>query len=107
MPPPRGGERGPFRLSDTDALLSEFLTAGFAASAEPVTVTYEFLSVADTVDYCRATSSPVSALLAERPELPEAAVWERLAELMAIRTAPDGTVRLDNRAVVISAAVSG
>jgi hypothetical protein len=51
------------------------------------------------VDYCRATSGPIAALLREVPDLDPEAVWGAVAQALAPLAGPGGAVAMDNRAV--------
>lgn len=100
LAPPRAGERGPFRLAGPDQVPNALRAAGFRAiEAVEVTVRYRFEDVAACVDFCRATSSPITALLQEIPDLDPEAVWAAVARALAPLAGPGGVVALDNRAI--------
>jgi SAM-dependent methyltransferase len=98
--PPRAGERGPFRLGEPDAVPAALRAAGFhEVETADVTVRHRFEDVAACVDYCRATSGPIAALLREVPDLDPEAVWDAVAKALAPLAGPGGAVAMDNRAV--------
>jgi enediyne biosynthesis protein CalE5 len=98
--PPRAGERGPFRLGLPDAVPAALRAAGFRdIETVDVTVRYRFEDLPACVDYCRATSGPIAALLREVPDLDPEAVWDAVARAIEPLAGPGGVVALDNRAV--------
>lgn len=100
LAPPVAGEGGPFRLAPADAVPNALRAAGFHdVETADVTVRYRFEDLSACVDFCRATSSPVTALLREVPDLDPEAVWAAVARALAPRVGPGGAVALDNRAV--------
>jgi len=100
LAPPVAGEAGPFRLAVPDAVPNALRAAGFNdVTAADATVRYRFESLAACVDYCRATSSPITALLREVPDLDPEAVWAAVARDIARLAGPGGAVALRGRAV--------
>jgi len=98
--PPRAGERGPFRLGLPDAVPAALRAAGFHdIETADVTVRHRFEDLAACVDYCRATSGPIAALLREVPDLDPEVVWDAVAKALAPLAGPGGAVAMDNRAV--------
>lgn len=104
LPAPRGGERGPFRLSAPGRVAGAFRAAGFGAVAEAeVTVAYRFASADAFTRFCRATSSPVAALLREA-DLDEEAAWRAVTRAAGERAGADGAVVLENTARCVAGA---
>jgi SAM-dependent methyltransferase len=100
LAPPVAGERGPFRLAGPDAVPEALRAAGFRnIESADVAVRYRFEDVGACLDFWRATSSPVTALLREFPDLDPEAVWAAVARALAPRVGPGGAVALDNRAI--------
>jgi SAM-dependent methyltransferase len=100
LAPPVAGERGPFRLAGPGAVPAALRAAGFSAvESVDVAVRYRFDSLAACVDYCRATSGPITALLREVPDLDPEAVWAAVARDLEPLAGPDGAVDLEGRAV--------
>ncbi|MDH4230270.1 MAG: class I SAM-dependent methyltransferase [Nitrospirota bacterium] len=102
QPPPVAGERGPFRLADGVRLPWALRAAGLThITTEVAPVRYRFASAAAFSDFCRATSSPLTALLAELPQARHAEVWDAVEAAARELAAPDGSVSLENAAVVL------
>lgn len=100
LAPPGAGERGPFRLAAPGAVPAALRAAGYrAVRSVDVAVRHRFDGVAACVDYWRATSSPVAALLREVPDLDPEAVWAAVARAAASLAGPGGAVALEGRAV--------
>ena len=94
----------PFALQDTEALRQRASDAGFGdVSGEWVDVVYEFETADVFVEYRRDRSGALLEKLAHVPADDMAAAWQSVRNAARAFEAPDGTVRMTNRAFCLVA----
>ena len=107
FPPPEPHERTAFQLSDQNTLKADLRSAGFGdIQARPVNVAYTFDSP-ETYTTFRQEVSTINNKLEAFPPEAVAAAWDKVrAAAEAYRTA-DGTLRMDNTAICLTARKMG
>jgi ubiquinone/menaquinone biosynthesis C-methylase UbiE len=104
LPPPDEGPMTPFALRDTDALLRRVRGAGFGdVRGEWVDVDYVFPTPAVFVAFRRDRSAEIASRIAHVPETGREAAWAAVEEAAKAYLAPDGAVRMRNRAYCLVA----
>jgi ubiquinone/menaquinone biosynthesis C-methylase UbiE len=104
LPPPDEGPMTPFALRDTDALMQRVRKAGFGdVRGEWVDVDYVFPTPAVFVEYRRDRAAEIAKRIAHVPDAGREAAWAAVAEAAKAYIAPDGAVRMRNRAFCLVA----
>jgi protein-L-isoaspartate O-methyltransferase len=93
----------PFALADPAALEQVMRDAGFAeVQSEWLTVTYEFSSVEELLNYEEDTSPPVRSIMASLSVERQAELWGKLADAAMPFVGADGIARLPNECLIVS-----
>lgn len=102
LPPVPTGKGTPFALSDQEALKHDFGLAGFSnIESQTVSVTYDFKSADEYVQYRRERSS-LDKHIAHCPEDEREKAWAAVAAAARKRARPDRSVRLVSETIVIA-----
>jgi SAM-dependent methyltransferase len=100
-PPSLPGGPNPFALSDPMRLEQVLREAGFAhVHSEPFTVTFEFASVDELLDYLGEVSAPLRTIMATLSPEDQARFWKELADAAVPFVDADGVIRLSNECPV-------
>ncbi len=104
LPPPEEGAHTPFALSDVAALRRQVEAAGFSeVGGEWMSVEFVFGSAEEFTRFRRERSGPLITQIAEFPAAAQEAAWRALSEAARDFEAPDGSLRLANRAYCLAA----
>jgi hypothetical protein len=78
------GIPGPFSLTDAKTIEQKFTQAGFIeVSSEKVTVTFEFASLDDFVQYNKDAIAPLKAMVASLSPARQERIWDEIRERTA------------------------
>ena len=101
VPPPPPGTPGPLSRPTPEALAGLLEGGGFSdVEVEEVTVTMDYPSADEFTTFVREIAPPVTALLAPHPQDVQDATWAAITEAVGERASDDGTVRLENLALM-------
>jgi SAM-dependent methyltransferase len=104
LPPPAPGTPGPLTLSDADALEAKVRASGFDdVRTERRDVTAPWDSPNEFVRFMQAISAPLNNLLADQSPERREEVWRAIEDAMARQAETDGSLRLENEVIYITA----
>jgi enediyne biosynthesis protein CalE5 len=101
VPPPPPGTPGPLSRPTPEAISGLLEGGGFSdVEAEELEVEMEWESPEAFVRFLKEIAPPVSALIAPHPPEVQDETWAAIADAVRPSTASDGTLRLNNLALV-------
>jgi hypothetical protein len=104
LPPPAPGTPGPLSLADADALEVKVRQSGFEdVRTERGTVTAPWESASEFVRFMQAISAPINNALADQSPERREEVWRAIEEAIGQHAASDGSVRLENEVIYLTA----
>ena len=102
VPPPSPELPGAFRLANVHTVRSMFRQVGFVrVYTEPVSLLFRWLSVDDFVSFQQEILMPLNVLLAQYSIERQINVWRAIARAAEEYMAPDGTIEMENEALLV------